>query len=117
MPKMKTKSGAAKRFIVRASGSIKHAHAFKRHILTKKTAKTKRQLRGTVRWFALTWRLFARCCLTRKEEKNAKSKTWGDGSCPSQESAGPREGLSRASKECVSHCQGSGDESGSICLP
>jgi len=48
MPKMKTKSGAAKRFIVRASGSIKHAHAFKRHILTKKSAKTKRQLRGTV---------------------------------------------------------------------
>ena len=47
MPKMKTKSGAAKRFIVRASGSIKRAQAFKRHILTKKTTKNKRQLRGT----------------------------------------------------------------------
>jgi large subunit ribosomal protein L35 len=46
MPKMKTKSGAKKRFIVRASGSIKRASAFKRHILTKKTTKAKRQLRG-----------------------------------------------------------------------
>jgi large subunit ribosomal protein L35 len=47
MPKMKTKSGAAKRFKVRASGSIKRSQAFKRHILTKKTTKSKRQLRGT----------------------------------------------------------------------
>ncbi|MCC6921533.1 MAG: 50S ribosomal protein L35 [Nitrosomonas sp.] len=46
MPKMKTKSSAAKRFKVRASGSIKRAKAFKRHILTKKTTKNKRQLRG-----------------------------------------------------------------------
>jgi large subunit ribosomal protein L35 len=46
MPKMKTKSGAAKRFKVRASGSIKRGQAFKRHILTKKTTKSKRQLRG-----------------------------------------------------------------------
>ena len=47
MPKMKTKSGAKKRFIVRASGGIKRGSAFKRHILTKKTTKNKRQLRGT----------------------------------------------------------------------
>jgi large subunit ribosomal protein L35 len=47
MPKMKTKSGAKKRFVVRAGGSIKRSSAFKRHILTKKTTKTKRQLRGT----------------------------------------------------------------------
>ena len=46
MPKMKTKSGAAKRFKVRAGGSIKRSQAFKRHILTKKTTKSKRQLRG-----------------------------------------------------------------------
>ena len=45
MPKMKTKSGAAKRFKMRAS-SIKRSQAFKRHILTKKTTKNKRQLRG-----------------------------------------------------------------------
>jgi large subunit ribosomal protein L35 len=43
---MKTKSGAAKRFKVRASGSIKRGQAFKRHILTKKTTKNKRHLRG-----------------------------------------------------------------------
>lgn len=47
MPKMKTKKSAAKRFKVRASGSIKRSQAFKRHILTKKTTKNKRQLRGT----------------------------------------------------------------------
>ncbi len=46
MPKMKTNRGAAKRFKVRAGGSIKRAQAFKRHILTKKTTKSKRQLRG-----------------------------------------------------------------------
>ncbi|HEX5125314.1 MAG TPA: 50S ribosomal protein L35 [Rhodocyclaceae bacterium] len=46
MPKMKSKSGAAKRFKVRAGGSIKRGQAFKRHILTKKTTKSKRQLRG-----------------------------------------------------------------------
>jgi large subunit ribosomal protein L35 len=46
MPKMKTKSGAAKRFKVRGSGSVKRSQAFKRHILTKKTTKNKRQLRG-----------------------------------------------------------------------
>ena len=45
MPKMKTKSGAAKRFTVRAGGSVKRSQAFKRHILTKKTTKSKRQLR------------------------------------------------------------------------
>ena len=47
MPKMKTKSGAAKRFKVRASGSVKRGQAGKRHILTKKTTKNKRHLRGT----------------------------------------------------------------------
>ncbi len=47
MPKMKTKKSAAKRFRVRAGGSIKRSQAFKRHILTKKTTKNKRQLRGT----------------------------------------------------------------------
>ena len=47
MPKMKTKKSAAKRFRVRAGGSIKRGQAFKRHILTKKTTKNKRHLRGT----------------------------------------------------------------------
>ena len=48
MPKMKTKSGAKKRFRVSASGRIKRGQAFKRHILTKKTTKRIRQLRGMV---------------------------------------------------------------------
>ena len=48
MPKMKTKSGAAKRFKVRAGGSVKRGQAGKRHILTKKTTKAKRHLRGAV---------------------------------------------------------------------
>ena len=47
MPKMKTKSGAKKRFRVRAGGGIKRSQAFKRHILTKKSTKNKRQLRGS----------------------------------------------------------------------
>jgi large subunit ribosomal protein L35 len=47
MPKMKTKSSAKKRFRVRPGGTIKRGSAFKRHILTKKTTKTKRQLRGS----------------------------------------------------------------------
>ncbi len=48
MPKMKTKRAAAKRFKPRAGGSIKRAQATKRHILTKRTTKNKRQLRGMV---------------------------------------------------------------------
>ena len=48
MPKMKTKSSAKKRFRVRGSGSLKRAMAFKRHILTKKSTKNKRHLRGPV---------------------------------------------------------------------
>ncbi len=48
MPKMKSKSSAKKRFRVRPGGTVKCGHAFKRHILTKKTTKNKRQLRGIV---------------------------------------------------------------------
>jgi large subunit ribosomal protein L35 len=47
MPKMKTKRSAKKRFKIRGSGSLKRSQAFKRHILTKKTTKNKRRLRGT----------------------------------------------------------------------
>jgi large subunit ribosomal protein L35 len=44
MPKVKTKSGAKKRFKLTGSGKIKRKHAFKSHILTKKTTKQKRNL-------------------------------------------------------------------------
>jgi large subunit ribosomal protein L35 len=43
--KMKTHSGAAKRFKVSASGKVKRKRAYKSHILTKKTSKRKRRLR------------------------------------------------------------------------
>ncbi len=45
MPKMKSHRGAAKRFKVTGSGKIKRKKAFRSHILTKKSTKTKRQLR------------------------------------------------------------------------
>lgn len=44
MPKMKTVSSAKKRFTLTATGKIKRKHAFKSHILTKKTTKQKRNL-------------------------------------------------------------------------
>jgi large subunit ribosomal protein L35 len=44
MPKVKTKSSAKKRFTLTGSGKIKRKHAFKSHILTKKSKKRKRNL-------------------------------------------------------------------------
>jgi len=44
MPKLKTHRGAHKRFKVTGSGKIKRAKAYKRHILTHKSAKRKRNL-------------------------------------------------------------------------
>ena len=45
MPKMKTHSGAKKRFHLTKTGKIKRAHAYKSHILTKKDTKRTRRLR------------------------------------------------------------------------
>lgn len=45
MPKVKTKSGAKKRFQLTGTGKIKRRHAYKSHILTKKETKQKRNLR------------------------------------------------------------------------
>ncbi|MEG1572758.1 MAG: 50S ribosomal protein L35 [Bacteroidales bacterium] len=44
MPKMKSKSSAKKRFTLTGTGKIKRKHAYKSHILTKKTTKRKRNL-------------------------------------------------------------------------
>ncbi|HYE25333.1 MAG TPA: 50S ribosomal protein L35, partial [Clostridia bacterium] len=44
MPKLKTHSGAAKRFKKTGTGKVKRGHAFQRHILTSKPTKRKRQL-------------------------------------------------------------------------
>ncbi|HPX06489.1 MAG TPA: 50S ribosomal protein L35 [Tenuifilaceae bacterium] len=47
MPKVKTNSGAKKRFALTGTGKIKRKHAFKSHILTKKATKRKRNLTHT----------------------------------------------------------------------
>ena len=44
MPKAKTNSGAKKRFVLTGTGKFKRKHAYKSHILTKKTKKQKRNL-------------------------------------------------------------------------
>ena len=45
MPKLKTHTGAKKRFNLTKTGKVKRAHAYKSHILNKKTTKRKRGLR------------------------------------------------------------------------
>ncbi|HBZ36042.1 MAG TPA: 50S ribosomal protein L35 [Rikenellaceae bacterium] len=47
MPKMKTNTGAKKRFELTGTGKVKRKHAFKSHILTKKSTKRKRNLTHT----------------------------------------------------------------------
>ena len=47
MPKMKSHRGSAKRFKVTSKGRVKRGSAFHSHILTKKSPKRKRNLRGT----------------------------------------------------------------------
>lgn len=59
MPKIKTNSGAKKRFRFTASGKIKRKHAFKNHILTKKSKKRKTRLSK--------WGL-----VTKADEKNVR---------------------------------------------
>lgn len=59
MPKMKTHRGAAKRFKLTKSGKVKRAKAYKSHILTKKSAKRKKNLRQAT-------------YASRAEEKNIK---------------------------------------------
>jgi large subunit ribosomal protein L35 len=48
MPKLKTHRGAAKRFKKSGTGKIRRTKAFRRHILTSKTKKVKRHMRGLV---------------------------------------------------------------------
>ncbi len=60
MPKMKTNSSAKKRFKFTGSGKIKRKHAFKRHILTKKSNERKARLGN----FAL---------VDKADEKNVKT--------------------------------------------
>jgi len=48
MPKLKTHSGAKKRFKITKNGKVKRSHAYTSHILTKKDRKRKRRLRSSV---------------------------------------------------------------------
>jgi large subunit ribosomal protein L35 len=48
MPKMKTKSGAKKRFKFTATGKLKHGQAYKRHRLISKSKRTRKELKGTL---------------------------------------------------------------------
>lgn len=59
MPKMKSNRGAAKRFKATAGG-FKRGQAFKRHILTKKSTKRKRQLRDDAMVAAVDTRMVSR---------------------------------------------------------
>jgi len=61
MPKMKTVSGAAKRFKKTANG-FKHKQSFRSHILTKKSTKRKRHLRGMLQVAAADVALVKRMC-------------------------------------------------------
>lgn len=61
MPKMKTVSGAKKRFRRSASGKITHYPAGKSHILTKKSRKRKRRLRKSVAVDSANLKTMARC--------------------------------------------------------
>ena len=47
MPKMKTRKAAKKRFGLTGTGKVRRSKAFKNHILTKKSPKRKRNLRGS----------------------------------------------------------------------
>ena len=62
MPKMKTKSGAKKRFRVRPGGTVKRGQAFKRHILTKKSTRTSATCAARLPSMRPTWVTWRRCC-------------------------------------------------------
>ena len=57
MPKLKTHSGAQKRFNLTKTGKVKRAHAFKSHILTKKDTKRGRRLRSCLLYTSLCGQL------------------------------------------------------------
>ena len=61
MPKIKTHSGAKKRFNLTKNGKVKRAHAFKSHILTKKTTKRKRNLRKAAMMDATNEKVMKKC--------------------------------------------------------
>ncbi len=73
MPKLKTKSGAKKRFGVTASGKVKVKNAYARHMMQNKSKKMKRKARGTKLLCAADARIVLRNFLpySRKKKKTA----------------------------------------------
>jgi large subunit ribosomal protein L35 len=73
MPKMKTNSGAKKRFKITKSGKVKVKHANTRHMLMNKPTKRKRQARGTTTLCAADARIVMRSLMpySRKVKKLA----------------------------------------------
>ena len=60
MPKLKTHSGAKKRFNLTKTGKVKRAHAYKSHILTKKSPKRKRNFRHDTEVASADYKVVAR---------------------------------------------------------
>ena len=77
MPKLKTHRGAAKRFKKTGTGKIVRASAFKRHILTSKTTKSKRHMRGTRQVAERTRRSSIGCCRTNNGIRYSDSAGFG----------------------------------------
>ena len=60
MPKIKTHSGAKKRFKLTKNGKVKRGHAFRSHILTKKSTKLKRGFRKSS-YADIWWNVYGKC--------------------------------------------------------
>jgi large subunit ribosomal protein L35 len=68
MPKMKTKKAAAKRFKITASGRVKGTQAFTSHLMSNKSHKAKRNLRGTTMVAAVDAKVIKRCFLKKNKK-------------------------------------------------
>ena len=97
-----------KAFRVRPGGTVKRGQAFKRHILTKKTTKNKRHLRGMVDVHESASSRCAQCCQRRPETEHASRQTWCNRPRPPQKSSrsakgyrGRRNNVYRIAKQAV----------------
>jgi large subunit ribosomal protein L35 len=91
MPKMKTKSGAKKRFKVTASGKVKFKQAHARHRLISKTKKMKRKAKGTAVMFKADGDKVLNQYLpykAAKRRKNKKSRPANDNATKTAQKAG-----------------------------
>ena len=68
MPKLKTKKAAAKRFKITASGRVKGTQAFSSHLMSNKSHKVKRKLRGTTMVADTDAKVIKKCFLKRNKK-------------------------------------------------